>query len=127
MVDRVGIGRIGVDVVPLDRARRLIGEPALRRMLSADELLLSSTSDGVDAAGVAGRLAAKEAVFKLFHATGETMPWLHTEILRGAGGWPEVRLHGRAARLAAEAGIEHITVSITHDDACAIAVAAAVT
>ncbi|NBH03206.1 holo-ACP synthase [Amycolatopsis sp. SID8362] len=118
--------RIGIDVVPLSRVRELVGPdsgPALRRMLSPAELLNTSTPDGPDMAGIAGRLAAKEAVFKLFHVGGQPVPWLSTEVLKDDGGWPVVRLSGRAARLAAEAGLGEIEISITHDDAYAIAVA----
>jgi len=42
-------------------------------MLSDVELCASSTQDGLDPVGIAGRIAAKEAVFKLFprrRATG---------------------------------------------------------
>ncbi|UMP03354.1 holo-ACP synthase [Amycolatopsis sp. EV170708-02-1] len=118
--------RIGIDVVPLSRVRELVAqdaETALRRMLSAAELLSSSTPDGPDLPGIAGRLAAKEAVFKLFHVGGQPVPWLSTEVLKSDGGWPVVRLTGRAARLAREAGLGEIEISITHDDAYAIAVA----
>jgi holo-[acyl-carrier protein] synthase len=117
-------GRIGVDIVPVARVRELV-EPSLRRMLSEVELHELSTKGGIDVVGVAGRIAAKEAVFKLFHAAGQPVPWLTTEILNGPGGWPSVRLHGRAAALADSAGIGEIAVSITHDGAYAIAVAAA--
>jgi holo-[acyl-carrier protein] synthase len=120
--------RIGVDLVPLDRVRQLLsqpGTPVLRRMLSAEELSLSVTAAGPDQAGLAGRLAAKEAVFKLFHAAGQTLPWLATEILKDPGGWPLVRLSGKAAALAAAAGIGHIEVSISHDENYAVAVAVA--
>ncbi|KAA2264202.1 4'-phosphopantetheinyl transferase superfamily protein [Solihabitans fulvus] len=119
-------GRIGIDVVPLSRVHGLIVDgdgAALHRLLSAAELSVSRTPDGLDPSGIAGRLAAKEAVFKLFHAAGQPVPWLATEILKSAGGWPEVRLSGRAARLAELAGIERIDISITHDEAYAIAVA----
>jgi holo-[acyl-carrier protein] synthase len=121
-------GRIGIDVVAVTRVRELLTpsqEPVLRRMLSDAELRASATGDGPDPVGIAGRIAAKEAVFKLFHVAGQPVPWLTTEILNGPGGWPVVRLHGRAAALAASAGIEEIAVSITHDGAYAIAVATA--
>jgi holo-[acyl-carrier protein] synthase len=95
----------------------------LARMLSADEIRLSHGDAGPDIPGIAGRLAAKEAVFKLFHAPGEPLPWRGIEILTAEGGWPVVRLDGRAAALARRAGIDHIAVSITHDDPCAVAVA----
>ncbi|WP_371482689.1 holo-ACP synthase [Kitasatospora sp. NBC_00315] len=119
-------GRVGVDLVPFGRVRELLAPgagPALARMLSERELRLCSAPAAPDVAGIAGRLAAKEAVFKLFRQSGQTLPWLGVEILRDDGGWPVVRLSGRAARLAREAGIEGIDVSIAHDEPCAVAVA----
>ncbi|MFJ2248092.1 holo-ACP synthase [Streptomyces sp. NPDC087862] len=116
--------RVGIDMVPFGRARDLAhDEPLLARMLTAEELRLSRHDDGPDVAGIAGRLAAKEAVFKLFHAPGQTLPWRGIEILTEDGGWPVVRLAGRAAELALSAGIDDIAVSITHDEPCAVAVA----
>jgi holo-[acyl-carrier protein] synthase len=117
-------GRVGIDMVPLGRVRDLVrDEPMLARMLSPEEIRLCQGADGPDIQGIAGRLAAKEAVFKLFHASGQTLPWRGIEILSADGGWPVVRLAGRAAELARDAGIDHIAVSITHDDPCAVAVA----
>ncbi|MEE1783899.1 holo-ACP synthase [Streptomyces sp. SP17BM10] len=115
--------RIGVDLVPLTRIHELL--PVLRRFLSTDELTASRTPDGVpDPSGIAGRLAAKEAVFKLFGTAGRPVPWQGIEILRGPGGRPEVRLGGSAAELAADAGLGPIDISISHDGGFAIAVAA---
>ncbi|MEV0635593.1 4'-phosphopantetheinyl transferase superfamily protein [Streptomyces sp. NPDC050619] len=119
-------GRIGIDLVPYGRVRQLLavdGQPALKRMLSAEELRITRTDDGPDIPGIAGRLAAKEAVFKLFRTAGQTLPWQDIEILKEDGGWPVVRLRGRAARLAAASLVEHIAVSIAHDEPCAVAVA----
>jgi holo-[acyl-carrier protein] synthase len=120
--------RIGIDLVPLDRVRDMVENsavPQLDRMLSEEELTLSHSTSVLDVAGVAGRIAAKEAVFKVFHAAREALPWLTIEILKGRGGWPEVRLSGRAAMLATDAQIEQIAVSITHDGSYAVAVAVA--
>lgn len=119
-------GRVGIDLVPYGRVRGLLtagGRPALSRMLSGAELALSRTDAGLDVPGIAGRLAAKEAVFKLFRAAGQTLPWQDIEILKADGGWPVVELGGRAARLARTALVEYIDVSISHDDPCAIAIA----
>ncbi|MCA1219636.1 holo-ACP synthase [Streptomyces sp. 8L] len=117
-------GRVGIDMVPFGRVRDLVRDgPLLARMLSPEEIELSHGTEGPDIPGIAGRLAAKEAVFKLFHAPGQTLPWRGIEILTADGGWPVVRLAGRAAELAERAGIEDISVSITHDDPCAVAVA----
>ncbi|MFE0044313.1 holo-ACP synthase [Streptomyces albireticuli] len=119
-------GRVGIDLVPYGRVRSLLtaeGRPVLSRMLSGAELALSRTDTGPDVPGIAGRLAAKEAVFKLFRAAGQTLPWQDIEILKEDGGWPVVRLGGRAARLARAALVEYVDVSISHDDPCAIAIA----
>ncbi|MEV6978083.1 holo-ACP synthase [Kitasatospora sp. NPDC093806] len=121
--------RIGVDLVPLARVRELLdpaGGPLLGRFLSAEELTASRTPDGApDQAGIAGRLAAKEAVFKLLGAVGRPVPWQGIEVLRGPGGRPGIRLSGGAAELARTAGLGPIDVSISHDGGFAIAVAAA--
>nr|WP_202526671.1 holo-ACP synthase [Streptomyces sp. SID5770] len=134
---------IGVDLVPLSRVRDLLGPvpgtgtgsgtepgaaPLLRRFLSVEELAVSRTPDGApDPSGIAGRLAAKEAVFKLLGSVGKPVPWQGIEVLRGPGGRPGVRLSGRAAELARTAGVGPIDVSISHDAGFAIAVAATTT
>lgn len=120
------IPRIGVDLVPLRRVRAMARDcvpSPLIRMLSTEEWAISQCPTGTDIPGVAGRLAAKEAVFKLFRAAEDMVPWRTTEILKGRGGWPEVRLSGRAAELAEQAGIGSIALSITHDGPYAVAVA----
>ncbi|MDH6131213.1 holo-[acyl-carrier protein] synthase [Kitasatospora sp. MAA4] len=123
--------RIGVDLVPLSRVSELLDPevgPVLGRFLSAEESAASRTPDGApDHAGIAGRLAAKEAVFKLFGAVGRPVPWQGIEILRGPGGRPVVRLSGSATELATSVGLGPIDVSISHDGGFAIAVAAATT
>ncbi|MFE5715243.1 holo-ACP synthase [Streptomyces sp. NPDC056501] len=122
---------IGVDLVPFSRVRELLDPgigPLLRRYLSAEELTVSRTPDGApDQARIAGRLAAKEAVFKLLGAVGRPVPWQGIEVLRGPGGRPGIRLSGRAAELARDAGLGPIDVSISHDAGFAIAVAASST
>ena len=110
-------GRIGVDLVPLERVRELAsqdGSPLLRRMLTAEELNLAYDPTRPDIPGIAGRIAAKEAVFKLFRSSGETLPWLDTRILKAPGGRPTVHLAGRAAWLATASGLGPIEVSISH-------------
>lgn len=121
--------RVGIDLVPLARVAQLLDPdtgPALRRMLSPGELEDSLTPEGdLDPDGIAGRLAAKEAVFKVLSTVGQTLPWRGIEILRGPGGRPELRLSGRAAELAQQAGLGPIDLSISHSGGFAVAVAAA--
>lgn len=113
-----------MDLVPLSRVAALLSPgsgPAIERMLTAEERELCAG----DAAGTAGRLAAKEAVFKLFGSSGAPLPWHSIEILREPGGRPLLRLTGRAAHLAGQAGLGPIDVSISHDGGWAVAVAVA--
>ncbi|MFF4215589.1 holo-ACP synthase [Streptomyces nondiastaticus] len=119
--------RVGVDLVPLTRVQAMTdaGDDArLRRMLTPAEIALSRFPTGWDLHGVAGRLAAKEAVFKLLHVPGRPLPWQSIEILKSPGEWPCVRLSGPAHRWAADAGIEAVDVSISHEELFAVAVAA---
>lgn len=119
-------GRVGVDLVPFGRVWELLSapeRPLLARLLSPREQELSQLATKPDIAGIAGRLAAKEAVFKLLRIPGQTLPWLGIEILKDEGGWPVVRLSDAVARLAEDAALAHVDVSITHDGPCAIAVA----
>ncbi|MER5888007.1 holo-ACP synthase [Streptomyces sp. NPDC001941] len=122
----MGPAHVGVDLVPLARARALVepqSAPVLRKMLTDAEYEQCTATGRPDCEGVAGRLAAKEAVFKALRTSGHTLRWHEIEILTDAGGRPRVRLHGRTARHADAQGVAHIDVSITHDDPCAIAVA----
>ncbi|MET9415405.1 holo-ACP synthase [Streptomyces klenkii] len=119
--------RVGVDLVPLTRVQAMTdaGDDArLRRMLTPAEIALSRTATGWDLHGVAGRFAAKEAVFKLLHVPGRPLPWQSIEILKSPGEWPFVHLTGPARGWAADAGIEAVDVSISHEELFAVAVAA---
>lgn len=123
--------RVGVDLVPLSRAQALL-EPdnrsVLAKMLHVDEISECTRAGRLDPSSVAGRLAVKEAVFKLFHCGDAVVPWqsIHVEGLPGT--WPVVFLDGVAAKLARAAGIRsEISVSISHDGAYAVAVAATTT
>ncbi|MGH3793852.1 MAG: 4'-phosphopantetheinyl transferase family protein [Pseudonocardiaceae bacterium] len=123
--------RIGVDLVPLTRAQALL-EPAnrsvLARMLHRDEISECTRAGRLDPSSVAGRLAVKEAVFKLFRCRGGVLPWRSIHVEGQPGTWPVVYLDGAAAELARAAGIcSEISISISHDGAYAVAVAATTT
>jgi holo-[acyl-carrier protein] synthase len=70
----------------------------------------------------AGRFAAKEAATKAL-GTGISLGvrWRDVEVVRAAGGPPEVRLHGEAARRARALGAGRALVSITHTGTVALA------
>lgn len=120
--------RVGVDILPITRAGALIAaQIPLRRMLAPEEIDEARRPRDLDPSAVAGKLAAKEAVFKLFHREREVLPWLGIVVRTGPGGWPRVELSGRAERLAAAAAMGDIAISIAHDGAYAIAIATAFT
>ncbi len=74
---------------------------------------------------LAARLAAKEAVSKVFGTGIGDVSWHEIEILRDARGRPVLHLHGAAAVIAQEMGLTEWDVSLTHthDYASAVAVA----
>jgi holo-[acyl-carrier protein] synthase len=47
------------------------------------------------------------------------------EVVKMPGGWCELELHGDARQLAAQAGIHSFSVSLSHEQAYAVAVVAA--
>ena len=78
------------------------------------------------AASLAARFAAKEAVLKLLGtADGVDLRSVEVTTPEGSGGRPAVHLTGRAAELAAEAGIDvhDIDLSLSHTGDLAMAVA----
>ncbi|WP_344264040.1 holo-ACP synthase [Streptomyces sodiiphilus] len=118
-----------MDIVSATRVRGLLddhGETFFGRMLTPAELADCRNSTGLDVLILCGRIAAKEAVFKTFRVRDRVLPWRDIVIRRSTGGWPLIELRGSADRMAAEAGIAEITVSISHDVDYAVAVAAPV-
>lgn len=117
---------VGLDLVDLDQFKLLYGdedEELLARCFTVQEL--ADADDGVDRlARLAARFAAKEAVFK---ALGGAVGVAHTdiEVVRSPSGAPQVRLHGAAANLANQGGIEQVMLTLTHSPAAAAAVALA--
>ena len=71
---------------------------------------------------LAGRFAAKEAVLKLI-GTGwrGKIAWTDIEVTNNSFGQPGVEISGEVKRIADEAGIDDIALSITHTANFAIA------
>lgn len=109
----------GIDLVEVARVQRVLSdhpERFLERCFTAREVADADASGPARRGEVlAGRFAAKEAVFKAL-GTGLSggMSWTDVEVVRRESGQPEVRLSGRAARRAEELGISSWVVSISH-------------
>jgi holo-[acyl-carrier protein] synthase len=120
--------RVGLDLISVEEVSDSVvrfGNRYLDRVYTSHELASCVGTPPVVAAGLAARFAAKEATLKVLRAL--TQPdWRSIEVRRDAGGWCSISLTGQAAALAEKAGINELTVSLTHDAAVAAAVVVAV-
>jgi len=119
-----GILGIGVDIVDIERVKRLLDLYDIRflsRVFTENESRYAMESVN-SAERLAGRFAVKEAVLKAL-GTGKTggILWQDIETMRGPSGKPVVRLHGQAVRWVKWKGGGPVHVSISHDAGKAIA------
>ncbi len=117
----------GVDVVDLERFRMVITRrPRLveRVFTEAEQAYARRFKDPT--ARLAARFAAREAVMKTMGVGIGACALREIEVVRGERGAPGVSVHGRAAELATERGVEGWHLSLTHSDIVAVAFAVAV-
>ncbi|HYI61374.1 MAG TPA: holo-ACP synthase [Acidimicrobiales bacterium] len=117
---------LGTDVVDLDRFRAVLARTprmADRLFTDAERARAAGRRDPVPT--LAARFAAKEAVMKVLGAGLGDVAFHEIEVGAEPSGRPTVGLTGRAAALAAGAGITTWHLSLSHSDLVAVAVAAA--
>jgi holo-[acyl-carrier protein] synthase len=117
--------RVGIDIVVVDDVRRAIachGERYLRRVYTECERRDSAGADLAEAASLAARFAAKEAMIKVLRPAGAQPAWTAMEVRRAPDGAPVLQLHGTAGQMADRIGIKSLSVSLTHDGPIAAAV-----
>ena len=107
---------VGIDVVDVARfGSTLARTPAVRtRLFTEGELTRPLAS-------LAARFAAKEALAKALGAPAGLL-WLDAEVRSDETGRPSLVVSGSVAARAAELGVEHIHVSLSHDAGIASAV-----
>ena len=115
---------MGVDIAEVDRIRAAIerhGETILRRIYTQNERQYCEQFKN-KYERYAGRFAAKEAAMKAL-GTGwrRGVRWVDLEIVREMSGRPTLALTGEAAKIAAQLGVKHIALSITHTENQALA------
>lgn len=134
--------KVGVDVEDI-AAINIENETFVERNFTSDEVAYCKQAPSPQSS-FAGRWSAKEAVFKSLGVAskGAGAPMKDIEIIKDANGAPAVlvsflnptrwvsmltiaQLHGEAAAAAKQAGVQDITISISHSDNQAIAVAVA--
>lgn len=114
---------LGVDLVERERLLRTyhrFGDRFLHKVFT--EMELEQAGGRVER--LVGRFAAKEACAKMLGTGIGQIAWKEIEIVRLPGGKPSLRLHGRAAALAASLGLTAFDVSIsdTHHHTLAVVV-----
>jgi len=106
---------IGVDVVDVDRFRASIEKtPRLVEKLCHEE------ERDMSVESLAARFAAKEALAKAMGSPGQ-MLWHDAIIRRITGTQPVIEVHGSVAAMAAEKGVRHFHLSLSHDGGIATA------
>ena len=111
---------VGADLVEVCRIAGLVERYGARftsRVFTQGEL----ADCGGRSESLAARWAAKEAVAKALGTGIGAMAWQEIEVLRGEGGCPVLRLHGRAQVLAVERGLTQWALSLAHDGGMALA------
>jgi holo-[acyl-carrier protein] synthase len=117
--------RCGIDTIEIQRMTDGIerfGERFLNRFFTPAEREQCGDKPG----RLAARFAAKEAVGKALGTGIGDVSWKEIEILSDERRRPVLHLHGEAAALAAELGLAHWDVSLTHTDTLASAIAVAI-
>jgi holo-[acyl-carrier protein] synthase len=117
--------RVGADLTRVSDVAGSVarfGDRYLRRIFTDHELASCGGRPEVLASGLAARFAAKEAVVKILRPDDVRPEWRSIEVRRDGAGACDLRLTGLAAALAAEAGIDELAVSLTHEGDLAAAV-----
>jgi holo-[acyl-carrier protein] synthase len=115
---------VGIDVVGVDRVRRLLERPAAAAELFTPDELAYCAGRRRRYEHLAARFAAKEAVLKAIGTgLGARMQWTDVEVVNDLHGRPRAVLHGEVARAAARRDIVAVALSLSHSDGMATAVA----
>ena len=115
---------LGVDIAEVPRIQAAIehrGQRFLDRVFTPNEIAYCERFKN-KFERYAGRFAAKEAAMKAL-GTGwrRGVRWVDLEVVREQSGRPTLALAGEAAKIATGLGVKHISLSITHTEAQALA------
>ncbi len=115
----------GIDMVDIERIAQSIerfGNRFVERIYTPGEIAYCRRKQRKAAESFAARFAAKEAAAKaLGTGIGFGITWREIEVGREPAGRPVLRLHGRAAEIAAVLHVRHSALSLTHTGTQAVA------
>ncbi len=118
---------LGVDLVEIERVKGVVKrreETFYNRIFTEKEIIYCKSKPS-PVTSLAGRFAAKEAVFKALGVKPGKCRWKEIEIIVNKVGRPGVVLYGKAKVLAGKNGIKEISLSISHSRDYAVAFAVA--
>ncbi len=114
----------GVDIIEVARIERGLsrhGQRFLDRFFTPQE---QAYCEG-RITSLAGRFAVKEAVAKAIGTGIGDIRWVEVEVVCDGRRRPELVLHGQAQTLAAELGLTHWSISLSHTQTHAVGLAVA--
>jgi len=117
--------RVGTDLCSVEQVAESVatfGDRYLHRVYTDAELEYCGRDPALSAERLAARFAAKEATLKVLRPRDARPDWRTIEVRRNPEGWCELALTGTAARLAHEAAIGSLSVSLSHESGMANAV-----
>jgi holo-[acyl-carrier protein] synthase len=118
-----GVIGVGIDVVDIERmAWTLQRTPRFRTRVFTEGERAICDDKAEPAASYAGRFAVKESVLKVLGEGIFDIRLTNIEVCGGVDEAPTIAVHGRAAELAAVAGVHRWLVSISHDAGVAAAI-----
>lgn len=112
----MGVIGVGIDVVDIERFGM-----SLTRTPGLSERLFTPAEATRPLASLAARFAAKEALAKALGAP-VGMHWHDAEVVSEDSGRPLLEIRGSVAARAAELGVAHLHLSLSHDAGIASAV-----
>jgi holo-[acyl-carrier protein] synthase len=122
----VRIVGIGVDVVEVERIRRLLdSRPGFRDRVFTPGEIDDCQSEADPVPCYAARWAAREAATKALGGVPK-LDWHEIAVRRGPDGDPHLALEGQARARAQEVGADQVLVSLSHEKSVAAAFCVAV-
>lgn len=106
---------IGTDLMNTARITPLASDDVFFSKIFTEKEIINSKSSENPYRYLAGRFAAKEAVFKAFGIDGNHVRLNEIETLNDKNGAPFVRLHGELRKLAEARGASGIHISLSSD------------
>lgn len=122
----IGLGTDMIEIARIEQSITRFGDAFLHRVYTPAEIAYCREKKKTSAESFAARFAAKEAAAKaLGTGISRGVTWREIEVLRSPGQRPTLHLSGRAAAIAAQLGVRHLALSLSHTRELALAVVVA--